>query len=136
MPTDGKNLVRETISATFLPTLPVCLLLAVLALGPGCSNVAGKPVVIGAKKFTESIILADIGTRLAGRAGAEARRDDLGGTPALWLALTNGDIDAYPEYTGTITRQILKAEPPDLAAALAEHEQVARLPQQLRPGHA
>ena len=54
-------------------------------------------------------------------AGAEARRDDLGGTPALWLALTQGDIDAYPEYTGTITRQILKADPPDLAAALAAH---------------
>ena len=53
--------------------------------------------------------------------GPRARRDDLGGTPALWLALTQGDIDAYPEYTGTITRQILRTDPPDLAAALAAH---------------
>ncbi|MFL5340284.1 MAG: glycine betaine ABC transporter substrate-binding protein, partial [Gemmataceae bacterium] len=97
------------------------LALAVLVLAAGCSG-SRKPVIaVGAKKFTESIILAEMGAQLARQAGAEARRDDLGGTPALWLALTQGDIDAYPEYTGTITRQILKAEPPDLAAALAMH---------------
>ncbi len=86
----------------------------------GC-GLAKQPVVIGAKKFTESVILAEIGAHLARQAGFEARRDDLGGTPALWLALKQGDIDAYVEYTGTITRQILKANPPDLAAALAPH---------------
>jgi osmoprotectant transport system permease protein len=59
--------------------------------------------------------------QLAREAGVAARRVDLGSTPALWLALTQGDIDVYPEYTGTITKQILRAEPPDLAAALAEH---------------
>jgi osmoprotectant transport system permease protein len=75
--------------------------------------------VIGAKKFTESIILAEMGSRLARQAGVEARRDDLGGTPALWLALTQGDIDAYPEYTGTITEEILKEKPKDLDAELA-----------------
>src|SRR5438067_809504 len=62
-----------------------------------------------------------MGTQLAHHAGGAARRDDLGGTPALWLALTQGDVDAYPEYTGTITRQILRADVPDLAAALAAH---------------
>ena len=77
--------------------------------------------MVGSKKFTESIILAEIGARLVRAGGGEARREDLGGTPALWLALTLGDIDAYPEYTGTITRQILKDDPPDLAAALAVH---------------
>ena len=85
----------------------------------GCSPTS--TVVVGAKKFTESVILAELGARLAGEAGVHSRRDDLGGTPALWLALTQGDIDVYPEYTGTITRQILKADPPNLAAALAEH---------------
>jgi osmoprotectant transport system permease protein len=87
----------------------------------GCARPAQRPVVIGAKKFTESVILAEMGTQLARHAGAAARRDDLGGTPALWLALTQGDIDAYPEYTGTITRQILRADVPDLATALAAH---------------
>jgi osmoprotectant transport system permease protein len=96
-------------------------LTVVLVLTPGCARHENKPVVIGAKKFTESIILADMGVRLVRESGAEARRDDLGGTPSLWLALTQGDIDAYPEYTGTISRQILKDEPSDLAAALARH---------------
>jgi osmoprotectant transport system permease protein len=102
------------------PTLPALAFYAWIAVLPGCAR-ATKPVVIGAKKFTESVILAEMGVQLARHAGAEARRDDLGGTPALWLALTQGDIDAYVEYTGTITRQILKAEPPDLASALAPH---------------
>ena len=97
---------------------PVLVAVAVLAAA-GCGP--ERPVAVGAKKFTESVILAELGARLAAEAGVSARRDDLGGTPALWLALTQGDIDAYPEYTGTITRQILKADPPDLAAALAEH---------------
>ncbi|WP_165229718.1 glycine betaine ABC transporter substrate-binding protein [Aquisphaera insulae] len=94
------------------------LLVAILATGFGCGP-GEKPVVIGAKKFTESVILSEMGVALARAAGASARRDDLGGTPALWLALRQGDVDAYVEYTGTITRQILKADPPDLAAALA-----------------
>src|SRR5439155_13236385 len=101
---------------------PTAIILAALAAAvPGCRPLADKPVVVGAKKFTESVILAEMGTQLARHAGAAARRDDLGGTPALWLALTQGDIDAYPEYTGTITRQILRADAPDLAAALAAH---------------
>lgn len=102
------------------PLLVVALAAAVVIL-PGCSRGRNRPVVIGAKKFTESVILAEIGAQLARHAGAPARRDDLGGGPALWLALTQGDIDAYAEYTGTITRQILKGKPPDLAAALAAH---------------
>lgn len=97
-------------------------LLAALAVAvPGCARLANGTVVIGAKKFTESVILAEMATQLARHAGVTARRDDLGGGPAIWLALTQGDIDAYPEYTGTITRQILKADPPDLDAALAAH---------------
>ncbi len=92
-----------------------------LGLLAGCSGPVNKPVVIGDKKFTESIILAEMGVQLARSSGVKARREDLGGTPAVWLALTQGDIDAYVEYTGTITREIFPTEPPDLAAALAAH---------------
>src|SRR3954451_4293622 len=99
------------------PVLLAALAVAVVVI-PGCSRRVNRPVVIGAKKFTESVILAEMAAQLARHAGASARRDDLGGGPAIWMALTQGDIDAYPEYTGTITRQILKADPPDLGAAL------------------
>jgi osmoprotectant transport system permease protein len=94
-----------------------------LVLIAGCSGARpSKPVVVvGSKKFTESVILGEMAAQLARQAGVEARRDDLGSTPALWLALTQGDIDVYPEYTGTITHQILQADPPDLVAAIAAH---------------
>lgn len=95
------------------------LLLVMLAVS-GCSAGGPKPVVVGSKQFTESIILGEMAAQLARQATPHVRRDDLGGTPSLWLALTQGDIDIYPEYTGTITREILQADPPDLSAALAE----------------
>ncbi len=31
----------------------------------------------------------------------------LGGTRLLWNALVRGDIDIYPEYTGTLSEEIL-----------------------------
>ena len=33
-----------------------------------------------------------------------------GGTIILWEALESGAITAYPEYTGTIAREILKSD--------------------------
>ncbi len=95
------------------------LLLPLLLLTVGCSKPADRPVVIGAKKFTESIVLAEMGTQIVRDAGVPSERSDLGSTLTVWLALTNGDIDAYPEYTGTIRKEILKADAPDLDAALA-----------------
>src|SRR5437868_7227645 len=41
----------------------------------------------------------------------------MGGTIILWQALRGGQIDAYPEYTGTITQEILKG---DNASSLEE----------------
>lgn len=81
-------------------------------------------VRIGSKKFTESVILGDMLTHLARDAGADATHQrQLGGTRVLWNALRAGEIDAYPEYTGTLLREILAGldlhDEGDLAAALA-----------------
>lgn len=98
------------------------LLCGLIISSVGCgSRDRSHTVVVGAKKFTESVLLAEMGVALASEADAFAQRDDVGGTAALWVALTNGDIDVYPEYTGTITHQILQAEPDDLREALAVH---------------
>ena len=35
---------------------------------------------------------------------------EIGGTRVLWDALVRGDIDIYPEYTGTIKQEILSGE--------------------------
>jgi len=39
-------------------------------------------------------------------------RRELGGTRLVWDALVNGQIDAYPEYTGTLTNEIFASEKP------------------------
>jgi osmoprotectant transport system permease protein len=80
---------------------------------------------VGSKKFTESVILGELACQVAERAGGECEhRRDLGGTRVLWEALLRGDIDVYPEYTGTIVQEILgetrRLSDADLAAALTE----------------
>jgi osmoprotectant transport system permease protein len=68
---------------------------------------------VGSKRFTESYILGEL---LAQIAGAQ-HRPGLGNTAILYEALKSGAIDVYPEYTGTIAREILNTEEDlDLAA--------------------
>src|SRR2546429_7194326 len=68
-------------------------------------------VVIGSKKFTESYVLGEIAKRTLDEAAIPAEhRQGMGGTIILWEALRGGQIDAYPEYTGTIAQEILKTE--------------------------
>lgn len=79
-------------------------LIAVLAT-PLCA--AEPAVTIGSKAFTESVILGEMLQQLAQSSGADANhRRQLGGTRVLWNALRGGDIDAYPEYTGTLVQEI------------------------------
>jgi osmoprotectant transport system permease protein len=80
-------------------------------------------VHVGSKQFTESVILGEIGTDMLRHVGlAAVHRAELGGTRTLWSALVRGDIDVYPEYTGTLAQEILKGEssmgPRALQAAL------------------
>jgi len=75
-------------------------------------------VQIGSKQFTESVILAEIAVQTLRAAGVDAEhRRELGGTRVLWEALRVRQIDVYPEYTGTISEELLRGEA-DLAAAL------------------
>jgi osmoprotectant transport system permease protein len=70
-----------------------------------------NPVTIGSKKFTEAYVLGEIAKRALSDAGVTAEhRQGMGGTIILWQALRGGQIDAYPEYTGTITQEILKSD--------------------------
>jgi osmoprotectant transport system permease protein len=71
-----------------------------------------QTLTVGSKRFTESYVLGEIVTLTAQRAGeAQAiHRPGLGNTGIVYAALKNGEIDVYPEYTGTIEREILKGE--------------------------
>jgi len=68
-------------------------------------------ITVGSKSFTESVILGDMLVYLAQQAGIEANHQkQLGGTRVLWNALLGGEIDAYPEYTGTLLQETLVRE--------------------------
>ena len=72
------------------------------------AEVTAPEVKIGSKAFTESVILGDIVSLIVRDAGAiPVQRRELGGTRVLWNALLNGEIDIYPEYTGTVSEEIL-----------------------------
>jgi osmoprotectant transport system permease protein len=65
-------------------------------------------LAVGSKKFTENVILGWMAGQLIEAAGyASTHREQLGGSRFLWEALVRGDIDVYPEYTGTLLQEIL-----------------------------
>lgn len=86
--------------------------------------VVAAEVVFGSKVFTESVILSELATQLVRDSGAATEhRRELGGTRVLWSALVRGDIDCYPEYSGTLRAEIFSqqsiADDVQLRAALS-----------------
>jgi osmoprotectant transport system substrate-binding protein len=84
--------------------------MAVCAEAAGCSPPRPNHPVIGAKNFTEQVILGEL---LAQEIEARAhlpveRRFYLAGSYICSQALVAGRIDAYVEYTGTALTAILK----------------------------
>jgi osmoprotectant transport system permease protein len=83
-----------------------------------------RPIRVGSKKFTESVILGELTTALLRDSGiAATHRAELGGTRLVWRALVDGRIDVYPEYTGTLCQEILHSacDLPSIGRALATH---------------
>src|SRR5688500_8104735 len=79
--------------------IALCALLA-------SSCASAQTLTVGSKRFTESYILGEIVAQTANG----THKPGLGNTAILLEALKSGSIDIYPEYTGTIAREILKSE--------------------------
>jgi osmoprotectant transport system substrate-binding protein len=79
--------------------------LALLAAAPlaACGRRLGSNAIkVGSKNFTEELILGELYAQtLEGNGFEVTRRLDLGGTDIAMAALQRGEIDLYPEYTGT-----------------------------------
>ena len=75
-----------------------------------CSRPHG--IVVGSKNFTEQLILGEIAAQQLERKlhVPVERKLDLGGTLLTHEAILKGDIDLYPEYTGTASSVVLKAQ--------------------------
>ncbi len=75
---------------------PLALALTRLPVG------AQDAIKVGSKDFPESIIIGEIYAQLLENAGLSVERKlNLGGTVIAQAALLSGDLDLYPEYTGT-----------------------------------
>jgi osmoprotectant transport system substrate-binding protein len=90
------------------------VMLALLLLG-GCAPPRSSRVVVGAKNFTEQVVLGELAAQeieaefaREGRPERVERRFYLAGSYLCQQALVSGRIDAYVEYTGTALTAILK----------------------------
>ncbi len=81
-----------------------------LAASPGSAAQRSERFVVASKNFTESRILGEIIAQLvaAHTELAVEHRANLGGTLVCWEALKAGEVDAYPEYTGTAWAIVLR----------------------------
>lgn len=79
----------------------------------GCSPHGA--IVVGSKNFTEQLVLGEIAAQQLERKlrVPVERKLDLGGTLLAHEAILQGDIDIYPEYTGTGASVVLKQKIPD-----------------------
>jgi osmoprotectant transport system substrate-binding protein len=112
--------------------VPAVLAALALVLLSACGNVGGSSqesdsggsgptITIGSKNFTEQYILGELYAQALEANGFNVEKKlDLGSEQIADKALQNGQIDMYPEYTGTALVSILpyqKKEYPDTPEA-------------------
>jgi len=88
---------------------------------PGSLPGAGKPAVtIGDKNFTEELILGQLYAQALRAKGYTINlKENIGSSEVIDKALTSGQIDMYPEYTGTILSVVAHQTAPPRSAAQA-----------------
>jgi osmoprotectant transport system substrate-binding protein len=86
----------------------------------GCRSARADTLIVGSKNFTEQIVLGELlAQQIEAHTALRAdRRFDLGGTLLCQQALLAGQMDLYPEYTGTALTVILKEPPASDPAAV------------------
>jgi osmoprotectant transport system permease protein len=110
--TSSRKLLRRIVLATLALGIILMGYAAWRGTRPRLSSSASRGhVTVGSKDFTESILLAEIVAQMLEAQNVEVdRRFDLGGNLAH-SALVGGQIDLYPEYTGTAFTSILHHQP-------------------------
>lgn len=104
-----RKIIAGSVAASFLALIGISYI-GNAGMTPSQSQ-SERPVIVGSKDFTESIILAEIlAQSLEKRGVVVTRQFELGGNLPHDSILT-GQIDVYPEYTGTAFTAILKHPP-------------------------
>jgi osmoprotectant transport system substrate-binding protein len=101
----------------------VCGAVIFFAMVVGCAPPRASRVTIGAKNFTEQVVLGELlAQEIESISGQPVeRRFYLAGSYLCQQALVSGRIDAYVEYTGTALTAILKQPLPPLGERSAAH---------------
>lgn len=86
----------------------VAVLLMGAALPTLASADSSKPIVVGSKSFTESKTVSEIYALALENAGYKVTRKPNISNSVVYSATKSGQIDVYPEYTGTIVEAYLK----------------------------
>jgi osmoprotectant transport system substrate-binding protein len=123
--------VEVKIRTKLIRAIPAVLALLALA---ACGNVgssggsgpeaegggSGPTITVGSKNFTEQYVLGELYAQALEAKGFNVEKKlDLGSEQIADKALQSGQIDMYPEYTGTALFQLLgyKGEQPDTPEA-------------------
>jgi osmoprotectant transport system permease protein len=103
---------RKFVSFAFAGALVVfALSVFIPRFGSGGGATPQNKIIVGSKDFTESVILAEILAQELEKEGVTVeRRFELGGN-IPHDSLLSGQVDVYPEYTGTAYTAILKHPP-------------------------
>jgi osmoprotectant transport system permease protein len=93
-------------------TAPLVIGLAVLAAGIAAAALPvgasqGRAYVIGAKNFSEQLILAELMAKRLEASGQRVIRKEALGSAIIFRALAGNDIDAYVDYSGTLWANVL-----------------------------
>jgi osmoprotectant transport system substrate-binding protein len=119
------HLSRDTTAAKVGHRVLALLLVALV----GCAPPRGSSIVIGAKNFTEQVVLGELLAQQIEAATGQPveRRFYLAGSYLCQQALVSGRIDGYVEYSGTALTAILKQPLPRTKDAAAVRTAIADL---------
>lgn len=96
--------MRKKFLTLFVLALSLTMLLS------ACGGAGGDSITVGGKEFTEQYLLGNMYAMLLNDAGFDAEFTPVGGTAENHTALLEGEIDVYPEYTGTALLTQLEME--------------------------
>ena len=116
-----RKIIGVAVAAILAAVVGFSLISNTLSSNTNPLNADGRKIVVGSKDFTESVILAEILAQMLEKQGiAVERRFELGGN-IPHDSLLSGQIDVYPEYTGTAYTAILKKPPITDPQAVYDH---------------
>ena len=78
---------------------------------PTTEAASNSPITVGSKDFTESLVLAEIYALALEDAGYQVERADALASAVIRESIKTGDVDFYPEYTGTALVSVLGLDP-------------------------